>query len=244
MSGLSTRWALVRGRAKYLRKAIKATLVPSHRECCLCGYKGSFIHSGTPSVMDAGCPQCQSRPRHRLLKLALDAAPRIAPQAAILHFASEPSLRPMIAALSPAEYLRADLDPKRGDIVVNIENIDFPDARFDSVICSHVLEHVDDRRALKEIHRILRPGGVLVAMVPLIEGWDATYEAPEKTSRAERKEHFGGQTHVRYYGRDFRARLENAGFAVEEFVGAPGDVERYGLIRGERVFFAKRRTTA
>jgi ubiquinone/menaquinone biosynthesis C-methylase UbiE len=34
-----------------------------------------------------------------------------------------------------------------------------------------VLEHVDDAKALGEIYRVLKPGGVALIMLPVIEGW-------------------------------------------------------------------------
>jgi SAM-dependent methyltransferase len=40
-----------------------------------------------------------------------------------------------------------------------------------------VLEHVNDTKALQEIHRILKPDSRLIAMVPICEGWDETYVA-------------------------------------------------------------------
>jgi len=46
----------------------------------------------------------------------------------------------------------------------------------ESVLCSHVLEHVNDTKALKSINRILKPKGKLIAMVPICEGWEKTYE--------------------------------------------------------------------
>jgi SAM-dependent methyltransferase len=46
-------------------------------------------------------------------------------------------------------------------------NLPFPDGAFDRVICSEVLEHIpDDRRAMEEIHRVLRPGGTAAVTVP------------------------------------------------------------------------------
>lgn len=46
-------------------------------------------------------------------------------------------------------------------------DLPFPDATFDRVIASEVLEHVpDDQRALHEVWRVLKPGGTLAATVP------------------------------------------------------------------------------
>lgn len=46
-------------------------------------------------------------------------------------------------------------------------SIPFPDASFDTVLCTEVLEHCDDPAALVgEMHRVLQPGGLLVMTVP------------------------------------------------------------------------------
>jgi SAM-dependent methyltransferase len=54
------------------------------------------------------------------------------------------------------------------------------------------LEHVaDDRKAMSELRRILRPSGTAIIMVPLEEGLDETYENPSIVSEADRLIHFG-----------------------------------------------------
>jgi SAM-dependent methyltransferase len=236
-----TAWNIVKGRAKFLRKSIKATFSADRSECPLCGHRGLFIHSGTPPVMDSGCPSCGSAPRQRLLALFQDRNQLIEPNREILHFAAEASLLPMILRTDPERYVTADI--KSGfDLKLNIEQIDLPSASFDCVLCLHVLEHVDDKQALAEINRILRPNGILIAMVPIIEGWDKTYENPAIIDWRSRKRHFGGGTHVRFYGRDFRDRIRDAGFAqVDEYTGTPEDDLRYALTRGERIFLAIKR---
>jgi SAM-dependent methyltransferase len=143
----------------------------------------------------------------------------------------------MIKGASPARYVTADLRDGL-DLKLDIEDIDLPDESFDIVVCSHVLEHVNDRAALSELHRILRPSGRLILMVPIIEGSDTTYENPAITSWRDRKLHFGGGTHVRHYGRDFRDRVRAAGFQLHEYCADDYEPIRFGLVRGERVFVA------
>jgi SAM-dependent methyltransferase len=99
---------------------------------------------------------------------------------------------------------------------------------------------VDDRKALAEIHRILKPGGVALIMLPVIEGWAATYENPLVTGAEDRKRHYGQSDHVRYYGADVRDRICAAGFGLEEFTAEGEDVLIYALARGEKVFVATR----
>ncbi|MES1156105.1 MAG: methyltransferase domain-containing protein, partial [Pseudorhodoplanes sp.] len=107
-------------------------------------------------------------------------------------------------------------------------------------ICLHVLEHVDDKAAIAELYRVVRPGGLLIAMFPIVEGWDETFEDSTKSSAEERLLYFGQHDHARFFGRDARVRLAMPGFVVEEFTAVEPYVSRYGLMRGEKVFLCRR----
>ncbi|WP_395660203.1 methyltransferase domain-containing protein [Aestuariivirga sp.] len=214
----------------------------AQRTCNICGYHGWFGHTGRPPRLDARCPGCLSLERHRLLKLAIDGGQipiDVSGNDKVLHFAPEPILERMFRQIWP-NYTTADLF-RKADLTLNMEAIDLPDASMKLVIASHVLEHVDDRKAGKELYRILVPGGVLICMVPIVEGWKTTYENPDITSEDDRWLHFGQGDHVRYFGRDFRQRIERSGLKlIMEITAEGGDVIRYGLLRGEKVFvFAK-----
>ena len=88
------------------------------------------------------------------------------------------------------------------------------DDSFDMILCSHVLEHIpDDRKAMAELHRILRTGGHLFIQVPI--GDKPTYEDFSITSPQERERAFGQKDHVRIYGPDIVQRLADAGFRVQ-----------------------------
>ena len=138
-------------------------------------------------------------------------------------------------------YKTADLNRKDIDLKLNIEKIDLPDESQDIVIASHILEHVDDQKAAQEIWRILKKNGRLFAMVPIIEGWDETYENDKIQDNEGRTLHFGQFDHVRYYGKDFRSRILAGGFSsLREITAFGKDVIDYGLVRGEKIFiFAK-----
>ncbi|SHI86897.1 class I SAM-dependent methyltransferase [Wenxinia saemankumensis] len=223
------------------RKAVRG-LHP--RTCPICGYQGHFTAFGHPPRFDARCASCQSLERHRLLALFVQRTGFFEPHHAVLHFAPEVQTAPTIRR-TVARYETADLSERRNVTHrVDIEATGLPDASYDRIICSHVLEHVDDARALAEIFRMLKPGGRALLATPVCEGWATTYENPDVTSASDRLVHFGQQDHVRYYGRDIRDRIRAAGFELSEFTAVEPDVLRYGLMRGETLFVATRPPTA
>lgn len=209
------------------------------RQCNLCGYEGYFAMAGKGTRPDAKCPRCNSAERHRLFKLWLDRNKSMIQDRDLLHIAPEKTVARLIKALARS-YCSADASPGRADRVLNLEALDIADSSYDCIVCSHVLEHVDDRKALKEIHRVLRPGGAAIIMVPVIEGWAETYEDPAFTTPELRFLHFGQADHVRIYGADVRQRIIGAGFDLAEYTAQGPDVLRYGLLPGEKVFIAIR----
>ena len=204
------------------------------RTCPACGYHGKFRAFGFPPRFDAVCPRCHSLERHRLLVLADQRTALVRQGAELLHVAPEAILRDL---LRPRCRRYVTLDAyNEADIQRPLEDTGLPAASFDHVLCCHVLEHIDDRRALTEIARVLKPGGSLIAMMPVIEGWDATYEDHALATREARDLHFGQHDHVRIYGRDVRARFADAGFTISEVTAEGPDVARYALTRGEKLF--------
>ena len=123
---------------------------------------------------------------------------------------------------------------------VDLTRIPHANASFDSVLCCHVIEHIpDDRRAMRELRRVLAPGGFGILQTP-VQSMDRTVEDPSVTDPAERRRRFGQPDHVRVYGRDFHDRLRETGFRVHRIRWSikeldPAEVERFGLRRGEAV---------
>ena len=74
----------------------------------------------------------------------------------ILHFAPEAAVARFIKKIA-GNYTSADLNANHADVVLNIEGIALPDESVDIVLVSHVLEHVNDAKALRELFRILQP---------------------------------------------------------------------------------------
>jgi len=135
-----------------------------------------------------------------------------------------------------ARYLTADIDPQKADHQVNIEQVSFAESAFDTILCSHVLEHVDDRKALAELYRVLRPGGLLLLMTPVVWAWAKTYENPAITTERDRLLHFGQNDHVRIFGTDIIDRIEKVGFRVSLFHSTEPAVSRHGLLRNDVLF--------
>jgi SAM-dependent methyltransferase len=162
------------------------------------------------------CPRCGSLERARLLCLYFERHPEsLRAGTRLLHFAPEYSLTRVFRDREGLDYVTADLDSPLADDQVDITRLPYEDASFDATLCCHVLEHVpDDRTAIKELWRVLRPGGWAIVMVPVDENLEATFEDPSVTEPAERQRVFGQHDHVRLYGRDLPGRLGETGFSV------------------------------
>jgi hypothetical protein len=174
-----------------------------------------FAPSGRPARRNALCPHCQSLERHRLVWLYFNRATDLfdGRERAMLHVAPEPSIESRLRARLGPGYLTADLFNPRAMVRMDITAIVYPDDYFDVIYCSHVLEHVpDDRRAMAEFFRVLKPGGWAVLLVPITA--DVTYEDPTIVTAAGRLHAFGQEDHVRRYGPDYADRLREAGFEV------------------------------
>ncbi|WP_188770571.1 methyltransferase domain-containing protein [Novosphingobium endophyticum] len=206
------------------------------RNCPICGFHGRFVAAGHKMRFDCRCPRCRSVERHRLFALAVQRNVISFRDADVLHFAPDPFVTRLIEGDEPRSHLTCDLKPGRADVVQNIEKLEFDSDSFDRIVCSHVLEHVDDRAALAELYRVLRPGGLAILSVPIIEGWAQSYEDSSIVSEQERSLHFGQCDHVRYYGSDFRDRVREAGFSLDEFTSHGKDCARYGLTPGGKLF--------
>ena len=231
-----------RSKPGYVQRQVTRFRLAAHgvtpRTCPICGYHGAFSVFGTPPRFDARCGDCGSLERHRLFVLHVQRDGFLAPDQRVLHFAPEVQLSAMIEA-RVAHYETADLSARRPTThQINIEATGLPSDHYDRIICNHVLEHVDDAKALAEIFRMLKPGGKAVLTTPIVEGWAKTYENPAITSAADRNLHFGQADHIRIYGRDFRDRIKAAGFDQTEVTAVEPDVLTYGLMRGETLFIA------
>ena len=210
------------------------------RTCPICGYHGTFISVGHPGRWDARCLNCGSRERHRLLHLWITegGGDKLAGKR-ILHFAPEKAFVARMRG-NPL-YETADLTQAGVTHQIDITRTGLPDAGYDVVMANHVLEHIpDDRAAMRELFRLLKPGGFALLTVPINATRRETYENPSITAEAERWAHFSAHDHLRYYGLDFSDRLMEAGFLVETFRVSPKEEVRYGLLRDEWITIARK----
>lgn len=172
-------------------------------------------------------PTNGARARHRLIWLFLERETDLLtrPQR-LLHVAPEVCLLPRFSESKTIDYIPGDKFVngygKQANVTyLDLLAMDYPSAHFDFVLCNHVLEHIpDDRKAMSELYRTLKPGGTALITVPIKESLPETYENPAVESPDEREKHFGQWDHVRWYGLDIADRLRNVGFTV--------NMNRYG----------------
>jgi SAM-dependent methyltransferase len=165
----------------------------------------------------------------------------------VLHFAPERCIED-VARRTAKTYITADLAPRQSgageavlsrhrlDVALDIANLGLSNDVFDIVVCNQVLDQVpNDEVALRELVRILRPQGMALITVPIVEGWENTFEDPNIRSAHDRLKYFGFEDRVHYYGRDFNTRVRNAGFAIEIFQPQFHAYAEYGLIPGDKI---------
>lgn len=152
--------------------------------------------------------------RHRVLWLYLERRIGLDNVGRVLHIAPEPGIARRLKRHPGVSYVSVDVVPGRAMLAADVTSLPFDETSFDLVICSHVLEHIpDDMAAMRELRRVLVPGGVLLAQGPVDPGRAVTFEDPSVTKPEERERMFFQDDHVRIYGRDFADRLRAAGFA-------------------------------
>jgi len=189
-----------------------------------------------PNVLS---PSTLSLERHRLLWLYLQretdffSSPK-----KVLHFAPEQAFYKRFKKQPNLDYTTTDLESPLADVKADICNLPFEDNSFDMILCNHVLEHIpDDTKAMQELYRILKPGGMGIFQIPQDMSRAVTFQDDSITDPKERTLIFGQYDHVRVYGRDYFDKLRSIGFTVveEDFIHklTPEEVTKYCLAEGE-----------
>ncbi|MDB4496267.1 class I SAM-dependent methyltransferase [Flavobacteriaceae bacterium] len=183
-------------------------------------------------------PSTLSLERHRLLWLYLtNETDFFTSKKKVLHMAPEQCFLARFRKLNH-DYKTADLESPIADVKADIINLPFNDNSFDVIFCNHVLEHVqDDTKAMKELFRVMKKGGMGIFQVPQDLNRDVTFEDNSITDPKERAKIFGQYDHVRVYGRDYFDKLRSIGFNVEEVNYSQKIsselLSRYRLMEGE-----------
>jgi SAM-dependent methyltransferase len=236
---------VVSRRYRYLARdiwcnSLSALFIGNSVECPICA-------KGSPRWVSLGfgqplCPHCLASDRNRLISLylknELDFGTR---PLRVLHFAPEHCFLRRFAKVPNITYIAADIDPPKGGVKMDITDIPLDADSIDLVICSHVLEHIeDDAKAMRELRRVTCPGGTALIMCPVYKDRATTYEDASIVDPKDRLVAFGQTDHVRLYGADFGARLERAGFQVDEnhYATHLGEaaMKRYGIKPGAVIY--------
>lgn len=229
-------------RISYLESIIDDLNLEKKRKCPICGeFCIEFEPFGGSLYEKEQCPNCGSLARHRSLYLEMKHETNILNETnniKILHFAPEPALYDLFDKKDNIDYVPVDLNTSykkelfffcNGKTLkyfenyqdyikdkVDVQNIPYDDNTFDYIIINHVLEHVpQDKKAISEIYRVLKPGGVAFISVPI--GGEKTMEDERINTPELRLKYYDDPTHLRLYGRDLKEKLEDFGFEVEEY---------------------------
>jgi SAM-dependent methyltransferase len=192
---------------------------------------------------NALCPSCLSLERHRLIWIYLREKSNFFKQKLhVLHIAPEACFINRFEKIHQDGYITADIESPLAKVKMDIHQIPFEQNTFDAVLCNHVLEHVDDDiKAMREINRVLKPGGFAILQVPFFSPIpDETIEDKTITDPRAREKAFGQDDHVRKFGKDYVKRIEKAGMkGVEDNFAAALSVEqayRFGIVREEIIY--------
>ena len=233
-----------------IEKVYRQFLYLGNRLVCPCckGHFRKFLPFGVVQRPNACCPNCQSLERHRLLWLYLQNRTNLfSDRLKVLHVAPEYVLNLALRARNNLDYVTADLNSRLAQVKMDITNIPYEAKSFDVILCNHVLEHVvDDQKAMGELFRVLKPGGWAILQSPIDTSLEKTFEDFCIVSPEEREKAFGQRDHVRIYGRDYKERLEKAGFRVnvDRYAEEVGEElrKKYGLPKDEAIYVCAKPT--
>ncbi|MFA5573735.1 MAG: methyltransferase domain-containing protein [Brumimicrobium sp.] len=195
------------------------------------------------------CPYDLTLERHRLIWFYLkEHTDFFSKPIELLHIAPEQCFHGLFKKQANLKYLTGDLVSPIADMHFDLHEIPLEDNRFDVTFCNHVMEHVDDPiQCMKELYRVLKPGGWGIMQVPQDLSREVTYEDPTITSPAEREKHFWQKDHLRLFGRDYPDWLRKAGFQVDEFVVekefTQEQIDYFRLAKTEILYIARKPLT-
>lgn len=166
---------------------------------------------------NALAPGAMSLERHRMMWLYLQNESNFfTDKLKVLHIAPEQCFYGKFKKQDNLDYTTGDLFSPLADVKMDLHEIPFEDNTFDVIFCNHVLEHVDDyAQCMRELYRVMKPGGWGIFQVPIDYKRDETYEDKSIVSEEDRLQHYWQKDHVRLFGLDYPKHLEKAGFRVD-----------------------------
>jgi SAM-dependent methyltransferase len=196
----------------FLRKTYSIFFWGNNCHCTVCD--GSFSRFIQLKNAELLCPRCGSLPRDRRLFDLLKKENIL--QGKMLDFSPSRALYRKFKKTTGLEYYSSDFEKDFiSDYHFDVTAISLQDNFADLIICYHILEHItDDKKAMSELYRVLKPGGTMFLQTPFSIG--DMVEDPAITSETERIKYFGQKDHVRLYNIEgISDRLRNAGFSVK-----------------------------
>jgi SAM-dependent methyltransferase len=212
--------------------------------CPCCEFRLRAFTAGGASLRSRPsgyCPRCSSKARHRRIWVFLAEKTNLfTVPMRLLEVSPHYSFSRRWIRMRNLRFLGAGLS-SGPHIGLRMDLIATPlgSETFDAILCVHVLEEIpDDRAAMQELFRLVKPGGWVLVSVPTRMDQE-TYEDHSISTPKGRRRAFGEEAHVRIYGHDLTQRLEQCGFRVEVDLAADVDSaskERYGLRNDENIF--------
>ncbi|MAV00022.1 MAG: SAM-dependent methyltransferase [Flavobacteriaceae bacterium] len=206
-----------------------------------------FIPYGYNRVRkNALSPSTYSLERHRMLWLYLKNETNVfSKKIKLLHFAPEAAFHGIFKKSNNISYDTIDLNSPLAKIKADICNLPLEDNTYDFILCNHVLEHInDDIKAMSELYRVLKKGGIGIFQIPIDINRDKTFEDSSIKDPKERNKVFGQYDHVRIYGMDYYDRLRSVGFSVEQIKYADNltkdEIKKYCLNSNEIIPVCKK----
>ncbi len=260
--------SLVKRHQKHIQQMIREREIAQHQgEGVICPVCGSHFREFAPVYQSkayadekanievvaeqARCPDCDSQQRQRLLWKFLHEKSQLfdGHKKSIMEVAPELPFFKHFSKLEHIRYFPCDKYPQHlkyadfpGQIIkADLCALPWPDFSFDLILCSHVLEHVsDDHLALREIYRVLKPGGLLLIQAPVSYNLETTLDDAGNSTPEQREKLFGQHDHYRRYGRDIANRIQRAGFSLTAFDCrenyTPEEIARFGLDPWEKIY--------
>ena len=232
-----------------MSRVLSLALIGNKVKCYVCerSFRRFLPYGYEISRDNVLCPSCLSLERHRLIWYYINHHTDFFDRPyKLLHMAPEQCFYNRFRQMKNIDYVTADIESPLAAVKLDIQDMPFEDNVFDAVLCNHVFEHIpDDKKAMREVLRVMKPGAWAILQVPQKKGAATTYEDDTITDRSERAKHFGQYDHLRLYGKDYGDVLQNQGFEVEE-LSIPQEIgaeltEKYRFTPNEVLYIGRKK---